>query len=130
MASVEIDHVVMEGMPEQVNDWSTRGLDVAEEGEVDLTHSAIKGFFDGIYIERSRLVTMTQSVVRDNNNGIHVIGTGDRQTSCRNSQPPTNPPAPFDPKLTHTDIIDNARAGVLMDGARQHLRPDLEIEPG
>ena len=114
-AQVDIDHAVIEGMAETRDNGDTFGLDVLSNGEAPLTHTTIKNFFEGVRVNQSELVTLEQSVIRENVNGIHVIGSGQARTSCRQNVNVTSSPRPFDPKINNSDIIHNSGTGLFME---------------
>jgi hypothetical protein len=114
-AQVTIDHAVIEGMAETRDNGDTFGLDVLANGEANLTHTTVKNFFEGIRVNQSELVTLDQSVVRENVNGIHVIGSGQARTSCTQNIRVTAAPRPFDPKINNSDIIHNTGTGLFME---------------
>lgn len=111
-ASVSINHAVIEGKSDSRN--GTIGLSVLAEGDADLKHALIKQFATGVDVNQSLLVSLTESVVRDNNVGINVTGSGRTRNRCNVNVPVTPSPRPFDPKITNTDIIHNAQVGVRM----------------
>ena len=113
-ASVAIEHAVLEGKPETRTDFDTRGLDVLSEGDADLRFTTIKEFATGVRVDRSLLVSLAESVVRENGRGIHVIGDGRTHSRCGsgNTTPMTRV---IDPKINKTDIIKNDGVGIFME---------------
>ncbi len=129
-ASAKLDHLVIEGDPQVDTDLTDRnqlfnsisnsraqaGVSVGQNGEADITHSLIKKFQRGVLVNNSTLVTTQDSVIRYNTTGVQVIGVGGRRTSCPSRRPAVTPPPRFiDPKIDHTDIIDNGRGFLLQN---------------
>lgn len=127
-ASATLDNVVLEGDPRvsveapdrntlfaQLRQTrSTAGVLVGPNAEATVKRSLVKKFREGFRILRSTLVSMEDSVVRYNRTGIYVEGEGGQvRTSC-NTRQPAPPQRFFDPKVDHTDIIDNADFGFLL----------------
>jgi hypothetical protein len=127
-ASANLDHLVIEGDPALNTEEPDRptlinalrrsraigGVVVGQDGEAKVTHSLIKKFRTGVQVNNSTLVTIQDSVIRYNRNGVHVVGVGGQNRTQCNTRAPAPPARFIDPKIDHTDIMDNGDYGFLL----------------
>lgn len=128
-ASATLDHVVMVGDARQDMAAATTtqerlnlanstqaqgGLIAMDNAEVKLTHSLVKRFVRGVSVFRSTLVHIEDSVIRHNRVGVYVEGEGGQNRTSCNTRAPQPPQRFFDPKIDHSDIIENSQEGFLL----------------
>lgn len=97
------------------NDGSWAGIHAQQDVEATFERTLVKGFYDGLYLENAEKFVMEDSVIRNNYVGVQIDGAN-QDTSCKAA--PAPPPSRWlDPVITHTDIVENSRQGVVISGS-------------
>lgn len=110
--NIEVTDSLIQGVTMQ-NQRSTAGIRAQQNVDATFTRALVKGFQRGLHLANAQKMTIVDSVIRENNIGIQVDGQNPI-TSCYNYSPPT---VWHDPIIDHSDIVQNERQGVLINGS-------------
>lgn len=108
LTDVVLEGVTLQGVTSQA------GVLGSTDARATFDRALVKGFQTGLHLANSEFIHVEDSVVRANNVGVRVDGANPSQ-SC-GTTPPV-PPRYRDPVFLHSDIVDNAQGGLLVNGS-------------
>ncbi len=113
-ASGEITDVVLDGsVGDSGRTQPEAGIQALTDSQMMFRRALVHDFQNGVVSRSATLLEIEDSVIRNNQRGVLVIGAGGRITNC--PRPPAPPTVWRDPVIKHTDIHHNGQ-GIVLQG--------------
>jgi hypothetical protein len=99
----------------------TAGIYVRSDATATFERAVVKGLEYGIRANGQENLVMRDSIIRDNFDGVFLQTDGHRKDRCLNDSDPEEGTV-RDPKIVHTDIVNNAGNGIEIEGDNAFLQ--------